>query len=113
MTVVTHYSHDYPDDTTLTYVKEGDNARMFAAFTSEDPDCGTEELEYGGIAGETREELIKDWLAEISDYLDRHEVGEPAIPDEHDGIYDLDDYYGEFTRTALYAVEAALINELK
>lgn len=110
-TVTSYYSHDYPNDTRLTYVKEGDNARLFAAFTSEDPDVGTEELEYGGIAGETREELMKDWLDEIQDYLDRHDV---FFYNEHTyGIRDLDGYYGEFTRTTLYAVEAALISELK
>lgn len=103
------YSHDYPGDTQLAYVKNDKEVELTISFTSEDPDCGTEDVYYHGYAGETMKEMEEDLLAEITDYLDRHERGEHTTDD---GIHDLDDYYDEFTRTALYAFEGALIKEL-
>ena len=105
------YSHDYPNDTQLIYIREGNHAHLTIAFTSEDPDMGTEEMEYNGDSGESFAELISDARSEITSYLDHQDTSsfyeqQGELP--ADGIHSLDDYFGEFSRTSLYAFENAL-----
>ena len=52
------FSHDYPDDTHLTYTRSGNNAHLVLSFQSEDPDMGTEEMEYNSDGGESFAELL-------------------------------------------------------
>lgn len=87
------YSHDYPDDTMMKIsIREDGNTQLELSFTSEDPDMGTETLIYTddindwrGLAGKLKKE--------ITDYLD--------------SLLN-DDYYDEYSRTALYAFENLL-----
>ena len=110
-TISMDFTHDYPDDTHLTYSREGNQVHLHLAFDSEDPDMGTEEMEYNSDGGESFSEIIHDALADLSSYLDRQDTssfyeqqGEPL----RDGIHSEDDYFGEFSRTSLYAFEGAL-----
>lgn len=106
MTTLT-YTHDYPNDTTLEYTEGEGRNELTLTFTSEDPDCGTEIMIFGG--DDCMEELMLELYTEISSFLDAKErrsfggyVG--ATPAS---------YYDEYTRTALYAFEAMLMQELR
>lgn len=109
--VVRQYTHDYPDDTTLEYTLRGKNAMLCLTFESEDADFGQEEMVYCGEQGESMEELVTDLKQELTAYLDYHDHDsfyhqqgmKPA-----DEIHTVEDYYGEFSRTALYAFEGIM-----
>ena len=68
------FSHDYPDDTHLTYTRSGNNAHLVLSFQSEDPDMGTEEMEYNSDGGESFAELLSDARSELTSYLDRQDT---------------------------------------
>ena len=105
------YSHDYPNDTHLTYTRTGQNVHLELTFQSEDPDMGTEEMVVNSDGGESFSELVSETREEITDYLNRQDTSsfyEQQGNSPKDGIHDLDDYYGEFSRTSLYAFEAAM-----
>ena len=91
------YSHDYDWDTEISYTLKGKRAKLEISFTSEDPDCGKETAEYASFDGNTMQELAQEWLEELSAYLDEKATDQ-----------DTKDYYGEYTKTALYAFEGAL-----
>ena len=59
-TISMDFSHDYPNDTHLTCSKEGDQVHLHLAFDSEDPDMGTEEMEYNSDGGESFSEIIQN-----------------------------------------------------
>ena len=59
------YSHDYPDDTKLEYVRDGEHAELRLSFTSEDPDTGVEEMLLGSDNLESLQELASDLRADI------------------------------------------------
>lgn len=106
-----HYSHDYPNDTHLTYTRTGNKANLELSFQSEDPDMGTEEMIVNSDGDESFHELVSDARAELTDYLDRQDTSsfyEQQGDSPKNGIHDLDDYYGEFSRTSLYAFENAM-----
>lgn len=92
-----YYSHDYDQDTEISYTLKGKRAKLEITFTSEDPDCGKETAEYASFDGKTMRDLAKDWLEELSGYLDEKATDQ-----------DIKEYYGEYTKTALYAFEGAL-----
>ena len=73
-TITMDFSHDYPNDTHLTCSKEGDLVHLLLAFDSEDPDMGTEEMEYNSDGGESFSEIIHDALSDLSSYLDRQDT---------------------------------------
>ena len=99
------YSHDYTMNTRLDFSRNGANAQLRLSFSSEDMDMGMEELLYRGQGGESLTELAHDLREDITAYLDRLELYErPAT----NSIHTSDDYYAEFSRTALYAFEASL-----
>ncbi len=105
------YTHDYPDDTQLTYIREGKQVHLLLSFQSEDPDMGTEEMEYNSDGGESLSEMLSDARAELTSFLDRQDTSSfYEQQGEHplDGIHNQDDYFGEFSRTSLYAFEAAM-----
>lgn len=105
------YSHDYPKDTHLTYTRTGKNVHLELTFRSEDPDMGTEEMVVNSDGGESFADLVSETRAELTDYLNRQDTSsfyEQQGDSPKDGIHDLDDYYGEFSRTALYAFEGAM-----
>ena len=68
------YSHDYPDDTKLEYVRDGEHAELRLSFTWEDPDTGVEEMLLGSDNGESLPELASDLRADISSYLDAQDT---------------------------------------
>lgn len=109
--IVRSFTYDYPDDTHLTYIREGRQVHLLLSFQSEDPDMGTEEMEYNSDGGESLHELLSDARSELTSYLDRRDTSsfyeqQGEIP--LDGIHSQDDYFGEFSRTALYAFESAM-----
>ena len=68
-------------------------------------------MEYNSDGGESFAELLSDARAELTSYLDRQDTSsfyEQQGDAPKDGIHDLDDYYGEFSRTSLYAFEGAM-----
>ena len=89
------FSHDYPDDTHLTYTRSGNNAHLVLSFQSEDPDMGTEEMEYNSDGGESFAELLSDARSELTSYLDRQDTSSFY---EQQGV----------SRTSLYAFENAM-----
>ncbi len=105
------YSHDYPNDTKLEYVKTGEHAELRLSFTSEDPDAGVEEMLLSGDNGETLTELASSLCADISSYLDAQDTSSFY---EQQGILHPKELGGQaeqcsdYTRTALYAFEAIL-----
>ena len=106
------YSHDYPKDTHLTYTRTGKNVHLELTFRSEDPDMGTEEMVVNSDGGESFADLVSETRAELTDYLNRQDTSsfyEQQGDSPKDGIHDLDDYYGEFSRTSLYAFEGAMM----
>ena len=106
------YSHDYPKDTHLTYTRAGKNVHLELTFQSEDPDMGTEEMVVNSDGGESFADLVSETRAELTDYLNRQDTSsfyEQQGDSPKDGIHDLDDYYGEFSRTSLYAFEGAMM----
>lgn len=106
------YSHDYPKDTQLTYTRTGKNVHLELTFRSEDPDMGTEEMVVNSDGGESFADLVSETRAELTDYLNRQDTSsfyEQQGDSPKNGIHDLDDYYGEFSRTSLYAFEGAMM----
>ena len=108
---VRFYSHDYPADTTLEYTRTGNRSELRLSFSSEDPDMGTEEMLYAGENGESMQELVADLNDELNSYLDAADTSSfwqqqgMTLPE---GIHSPDDYFSEYSRTALYAFEALL-----
>lgn len=97
------YTHDYTDDTTLTYTSTEDRSEIELTFTSEDPDIGTEILIYGSDQEVTMGCLMQELMDEIGAYLDDKETG------INDPLYG--EFYCGYTNTALYAFEN-ILNEL-
>ena len=108
---IRRYTHDYPGDTVLEYTVSGNRAELRLAFSSEDPDMGTEEMIYGGDNGESMYELAADLRAELSAYMDYEDTSSFSRQQSLSrppGIHSLEDYLGEYSRTALYAFEGIL-----
>ena len=92
------FTHDHPDDTTLTYTRTGAHAELKLVFTSEDPDAGVEELLYTGNHGESMTELAADLHAELTSWLDAQDTSSFA---EQQGIPvapDISPAYGDYAR---------------
>ncbi len=108
---VRFYTHDYPGDTKMEYIRTGERAELRLSFSSEDPDMGTEEMLYGGEKGESMIELAADLRADLTGYLDDADRSsffqQQGLP-QPDGIHSHEDYLGEYSRTALYAFEGIL-----
>ena len=108
---VRFYSHDYPADTTLEYIRTGDRSELRLSFSSEDADMGTEEMVYGGENGEGMYELVADLRAELTGYLDVVDtssfVQQQGLSAAF-GIREEKGDYDDYSRTALYAFEALL-----
>ena len=105
------YSHDHSADTTLEYTLTGSRAELRLSFSSEDPDMGVEEMLYAGENGESMSELVADLRADLTAYLDDADTSsfrEQQGISPPDGIHSRDDYFGEYSRTALYAFESVL-----
>lgn len=102
---VRYYSHDYNNDTCLTFNRNGSRSELSLTFDSEDPDMGTEELIYAGDNAESVFEMVPELHDEITAYLDSVEC--------YDRSSYVDKYYSEYSRTALYAFEGILENVMK
>lgn len=101
------YTHDHTNDTTYSFERDPDGrGQITMAFTSEDPDYGTEELVFGGNG--TEQELRNDLLEEIAECLDLQEAGKCGFMPEHLKYYDED-----FIRTSLIAFEAMLVTMME
>ncbi len=108
---VRFYSHDHPADTNLEYTLTGNRAELRLSFISEDPDMGVEEMLYAGKNGESMGELVADLRADLTAYLDDSDTssfrGQQGLSPP-DGVHSQEDYFGEYSRTALYAFESIL-----
>lgn len=102
------FTHDNPDDTTMTYTRTGEHAELKLTFTSEDPDAGVEELLYTGNHGESMAELAADLHAELASWLDAQDTSSFAEQQSIPAVLEISPVYGDYTRTALYAFEDAL-----
>ena len=108
---IRYFTHDYTADTRLEFTRTGQRSELTLSFSSEDPDMGTEEMIYAGENGESMHELVTDLHAELTGYLDAADSSSFALQQGLEaelGIHDAADYYGEYSRTALYAFESAL-----
>ena len=97
------FTHDYENDTQMDITRFGDDFHLRLSFTSEDPDMGTEELEYNGSG--SLGTVVRDLLAEIRNYLD---TKQNYYREDPEVIHSINDYYDDFSSTALYAFEGAL-----
>lgn len=102
------FTHDHPEDTTLTYTRTGAHAELKFAFTSEGPDADVEELLFTGDQRESMAELAADLHAELTAWLDAQDTSSFAEQQGIPAAPDISPAYGEYTRTALYAFEGAL-----
>ena len=108
MMLTIYYSHDYPDDTKMIVETREDGCiQLTLEFTSEDPDMGTETLIYAGNNSDWTE-LSRELQEEITNYLDIADTSSRCVQQYMFG--EADDYYGEYSKTALYAFEAMLIH---
>ena len=108
---VRFYSQDYPADTVLEYTRTGDRSELRLSFSSEDPDMGTEEMVYGADGGESMQELVSELKAELTGYLDAADTSsfyEQQSLSRPEGLQSQEEYFGEYSRTSLYAFEAIL-----
>lgn len=96
-----YYSHDYANDTKLTFTQTADRAEIELNFTSEDPNYGTDTLVLGGDETCTMQELCEEELETISEFLDKTEDGNKRNIEGYDEIRDL-------SNTTLYAFEGIL-----
>lgn len=97
------FTHDYENDTQMDITRFGDDFHLRLSFTSEDPDMGTEELEYNGNG--SLGTVVRDLLDEIRNYLD---TKQNYYREDPEVIHSINDYYDDFSSTALYAFEGAL-----
>ena len=108
---VRFYSQDYPADTVLEYTRTGDRSELRLSFSSEDPDMETEEMVYGADGGESMQELVSELKAELTGYLDAADTSsfyEQQSLSRPEGLQSQEEYFGEYSRTSLYAFEAIL-----
>lgn len=99
------YTHDYENDTVVTYWSNNKESHMTASYTSEDPDCGTDSLEYNASPAEPLAEMARDWLEEFTEYLDSTNDG---INRPGNASKELEMVYGDYSNSTLYAIENAL-----
>ena len=99
------FTHEYENDTTIEYYNTGKYAGLICSFTSEDPAYGTDTLHYNSEPADTMEALAYEMHEDIRQYLDMTD----------DGIHrgkakgsELDQVYGEYINSTLYAIENAL-----
>lgn len=104
MKLVKVNSHDYPFDTQMYFDTHGRRSELILFFEHEDYDMGTERLIFAGGDGENEEELMADLHNEIKTYLDAKDSS--SFYEQQGEIHSIDDYYNNFTRSALYAFEA-------
>ena len=95
-----YFTHDYENDTTVEYVNAGSYTMLNCSFTSEDPDFGTETLNYKMLGDVPRERIAYRLLCQIESYLDfragKIYTDKPAA------------YYSEYSNSTLIAIENAL-----
>ena len=103
MEKITKYFKDsYENDTTVEYVSTGLYSMLNCSFTSEDPDYGTDTIHYTATPVESMEKMAYNMLYEVKDFLDYRE-GSVEAP-----RYDVQNDYGEYSNSTLYAIEKAL-----
>lgn len=103
--IVINFSHDRENDTRIQYSFDENGSHLEASFTSEDPDYGTDNLEFNSEPVESLNTMAKDWLEEISEYLDKTGDG---IRRPGEASKELEMCYGEYSNSTLFAVEEAL-----
>ena len=103
--IVMYYSHNMENDTRLVYSFDETQSHLDMSYTDEDPDYGTDHLEWNAEPVESLHEMATSYLEELTEYLD----------DTHDGIRrpgeasrELEMVFGEFSNSTLYAIENAL-----
>lgn len=99
------YTHDYENDTVIAYWVDDGGSHMTASFTSEDPNYGTDTLEYNAKPVEPIAKMAQDWLEEFTEYLDSTNDGINRPGEASD---ELEKVYGEYSNSTLYAIENAL-----
>ena len=103
--VVINYSHNMDNDTQIVYSFDENGSHLDCSYTDQDPDYGTDKLEYNSEPMETLHTMASEYLAEISEYLDKTSDG---IKRPGDAPRELEMVFGEYSNSALYAIENAL-----
>ena len=99
------YTHDYENDTVVTYWANNEESYMTASYTSEDPDYGTDSLEYYASPAEPLAKMALVWLKEFTEYLDSTNDG---INRPGNASKELEMAYGDYSNSTLCAIENAL-----
>ena len=104
------YAFECEDDTIVTYWVDKDGSHMEAKYINEDyieqdPNYVTETLEYNSSEAEPLAVMAKEWLGEVTEYLDCTDNGNvrPGLADE-----ELEMVFGDYNNSTLFAVERAL-----
>ena len=104
-TITIYYSHDYADDTKIVYSFDEHGSHLEMSYTSEDPDYGTDTLEYNAEPAESLHDIATDYLEELTEYLDKTADG---IRRPGEASRELELVFGDYSNSTLYAVENAL-----
>lgn len=99
------YTHDYENDTVVTYWANNKESHMTASYTSEDPDYGTDSLEFNASPAEPLAKMARNWLEEFTEYLNSTNDG---INRPGNASKELEMVYGDYSNSTLYAIENAL-----
>lgn len=103
--IIINYSHDHENDTRIQYSYDAKESHLDAWFESEDPDCGTEHLEYNSRPVESLVKMATELREEIGEYLDRTDNGLKRNLCADD---ELEICFGGYNNATLYAIESAL-----
>lgn len=103
-------SFDYENDTVVRYWEDDEGSHMTASFTSEDPDYGTDTLEYNAYEAEPLITMAKSWLEELAEYLNKTHDGRFRPGDAPD---ELELVFGDYSNSTLFAIESILLNITK
>ena len=100
--VTGYFTNDYENDTTVEYVQTNTYTMLNCSFTSEDPDFGTETLNYKMLGDVSREKIAYKMLGEVESFLDWRDgkIDAPRTNPEID--------YGEYSNSTLIAFETSL-----
>lgn len=103
--IVMYYSHTHENDTRLVYSFDETQSHLDMRYTDEDPDYGTDLLEWNAEPVESLHDMATSYLKELTEYLDATSDG---IRRPGEASRELEMVFGEFSNSTLYAIENAL-----
>ena len=103
--IVITYSHSREDDTKIVYSYNEVGSHLDMSYTDEDPAYGTDKLEYNSTPVASLEQMAKDYMEKLKEYLDKTGDG---LRRPGKASRELEIIFGEYSNSTLYAIENAL-----